>query len=313
MALFVLFRLGDGASGANFVVTSHALKKSETVKQQNNKQQATNKQTSKQANKQTSKQANKQTSKQANKQTSKPANQQTNKPTNQTNQQTNNNNTVDIPVRALGGTGGRLQGFLPGQFSSSFVEQIADIPQFLIMVFLEGFQGFHPGQSTAASSEQLVDIPVPHGGLHLQDPGLASLPHEVPGEAFQGVFSTFFRRKKCEDWSALGVRNCSPSRSHPRGQLAHSDQFWEDESVCTWMLLPSGRWYLLCSDPEVFLGWPGMMGMENGMGEAASRGPVASVVLASAYSLWSTLHTVTTAAPSLCVSLRLLLKEFPVL
>ena len=29
----VLFRLGDGASGANFVVTSHALKKSETVKQ----------------------------------------------------------------------------------------------------------------------------------------------------------------------------------------------------------------------------------------------------------------------------------------
>ena len=55
------------------------------------------------------------------------------------------------------------------------------------------------------------------------------------------------------------------------------------------------------------------------MGEAASRGPVASVVLASAYSLWSTLHTVTMAAsgrldrPSSCVSLRLLLKEFPVL
>ena len=30
---FFLFRLGGGASGANFVVTSHALKKSETVKQ----------------------------------------------------------------------------------------------------------------------------------------------------------------------------------------------------------------------------------------------------------------------------------------
>ena len=48
--------------------------------------------------------------------------------------------------------------------------------------------------------------------------------------------------------------------------------------------------------PGSFLGWPGMMGMENGMGEAASRCPVASVVLASAYSLWSTLHTVTMAA-----------------
>ena len=35
---------------------------------------------------------------------------------------------VDIPVRAWDGTGGRLQGFLPGQYSSSSVEQIADIP-----------------------------------------------------------------------------------------------------------------------------------------------------------------------------------------
>ena len=25
---------------------------------------------------------------------------------------------VDVPVRAWGGTGGRVQGFLPGQFSS---------------------------------------------------------------------------------------------------------------------------------------------------------------------------------------------------
>ena len=71
--------------------------------------------------------------------------------------------------------------------------------------------------------------------------------------------------------------------------------------------------------PRSFLGWPGMMGMENGMGEAASRCPVASVVLSSAYSLWSTLYTETMAAlgdwdrSSSCVSLRTLLKEFPVL
>ena len=96
---------------------------------------------------------------------------------------------VDIPVRAWGGAGGRLQGFLPRQYSSSFVEQIADIPV-PHHGFYGGFQGFHPGQSTAASSEQIVDIPVPHGGPHLQDPGLASLPQEVAGEAFQGFFST---------------------------------------------------------------------------------------------------------------------------
>ena len=111
---------------------------------------------------------------------------------------------VDIPVRAWVGTGGRLQDFLPGHFSSSFVEQIADIPVPHHGIF-GGFQGFHPGQSTAASSEQIVDIPVPHSGPHLQDPGLASLPQEVAGEAFQGVFSTFPGGKKCEDWSALGV------------------------------------------------------------------------------------------------------------
>ena len=35
---------------------------------------------------------------------------------------------VDIPVRGWSGTGGRLQGFLPGQYSSSSVEQNVDIP-----------------------------------------------------------------------------------------------------------------------------------------------------------------------------------------
>ena len=93
---------------------------------------------------------------------------------------------VDIPVRAWGGTGRRLQGFLPGQSSLS-VEQIADIPV-PHHGFFGGFQGFHPGQSSTAVAEQIVDIPVPHGGQHLQDPGLASLPQEVAGEAFQGFF-----------------------------------------------------------------------------------------------------------------------------
>ena len=121
---------------------------------------------------------------------------------------------VDIPVRAWGGTGGRLQDFLPGHFSSSSVEQIADIPV-LHHGFFGGFLGFHPEQSAAASSEQIVDIPVPHGGPHLQDPGLASLPQDVAGEAFQGVFSTFPQRKKVRRLVRTRGRNCSPSRAHP--------------------------------------------------------------------------------------------------
>ena len=125
---------------------------------------------------------------------------------------------VDIPVRAWDGTVGRLQDFLPGHFSSSSVEQIADIPVPHHGVS-GGFQGFHPGQSTAASSEQIVDIQVAHGGPHLQDPGLASLPQEVAGEVFQGGFSTLLRRKKVRRLVRTRGRNCSASRAHPRGQL----------------------------------------------------------------------------------------------
>ena len=82
-----------------------------------------------------------------------------------------------------GGTGGRLQGFLPW-------------PEFLLfcgadrrhLVSMEVFQGLHPGQSSTAVAEPIVDIPVPHGGQHLQDPGLASIPQEVAGEAFSRFF-----------------------------------------------------------------------------------------------------------------------------
>ena len=132
---------------------------------------------------------------------------------------------VDIPVRAWGGTGGRLQGFLPGQYSSSSVEHIADTPVPHHGIF-GGFHGFHPGQSTAASSEQLVDIPVPHGGLHLQDPGLASLPHDAAGEAFQGVFSTFPHAEKSAKIGPHSGSELVPESS-PSTRAAHSDQFWE--------------------------------------------------------------------------------------
>ena len=73
------------------------------------------------------------------------------------------------------------------EWAPSSVEQIADIPVPHHGIF-GGFQGFHPGQSTAASSEQIVDIPVPHGGPYLQDPGLASLPQDVAGKRFNGIF-----------------------------------------------------------------------------------------------------------------------------
>ena len=62
---------------------------------------------------------------------------------------------LDIPVRAWGGTGGRLQGFLPGQSSSSSVEQNADIPVPHLGIY-GGCEGFHPGQSSTAVAEQIA-------------------------------------------------------------------------------------------------------------------------------------------------------------
>ena len=111
---------------------------------------------------------------------------------------------VDIPVRAWSGR--RLQGFLLGQFSSSSVEQIADIPIPHHGIY-GGFQGFHPGQSSTADAEQIVDTLVPHGGRHLQDPGLASVPQEVAGGEVHIVFSHFSPAEKVRRWVRTRGRN----------------------------------------------------------------------------------------------------------
>ena len=139
---------------------------------------------------------------------------------------------VDIPVRARGGTGGRPQGVLPGQYSSSSVEQIADIPV-PHHGFFGGFQGFHPGQSSAASSEQLVDIPVPHGGPHLQDPGLNASSRSCR-EAFQGFFFCTFpwRKKRCAELSADFTLSTPPAQqqstspSMDRETSVNGDDVW---------------------------------------------------------------------------------------
>ena len=181
---------------------------------------------------------------------------------------------VDIPVRAWSGTGGRLEGFLPGQYSSSSVEQIVDIPV-PHHGFCGGFQGFHPGQSTAASLEQIVDIHVPHGGPYLQDPGFASLPQEGLGKRFNGFLALFPAGKKCEDRSALGVgTECGlysvHAASSARGFL--HGRSWCVDAVSRWLVETSGL---------------------------GSRSLAAWVMAGT--------------MPSSCVSLRLLLEEFPVL
>ena len=161
------------------------------------------------------------------------------------------------------------------------VFSLGSIPPCLIMVFLEVFKVFTQDrvQQRVRSSSltfqflmvaRISKILVSHRFLM-----------KLLGKRFKGFLALFPGGKKVRKLVRTRGRNCSPSRAHPRGQLIPTS---------------SGRMSLAargCCCPldagtcsartRSFLGWPGMMGMEIGMGEAASRGPVASVVLASAY------------------------------
>ena len=111
---------------------------------------------------------------------------------------------VDLPVRAWGGTGGRLQGFLPGQFSSSSVEQN-------------------------------VDIPVPHGrdrvgggllGLH---PGLQRLPSRSLTFQFRVVAEFFILHRRlpvCRVWQIKGFSSHLTPCEKVRGQVRTWGRNW---------------------------------------------------------------------------------------
>ena len=149
---------------------------------------------------------------------------------------------VDVPV-PRGGVRG-LQGFPPGQASttSSFslerisernVEQIADFRG-------GGLQHFLPGQSSSSSSH------VPARAYDALD---------APGYR---VFLTFFQRKKSakmglHSGSELSADFISSTPSaYERGRFSEDGNFFFEEDHKTWMRLPSGRWYLLRSEPEEY-------------------------------------------------------------
>ena len=104
---------------------------------------------------------------------------------------------VDIPVVGGSGTGGGLSGFLPGQSSSETAEQIVEIP----VPRPDGagdLQGFPSGQGSTAFAEQIPYFPDPGGGRHDFQPvqGSAVSSSDSPGQAGEGFFSTFPRKKK---------------------------------------------------------------------------------------------------------------------
>ena len=104
---------------------------------------------------------------------------------------------VDIPAVGGCGTGGGLSGFLPGQNYSMTAEQIVDnqVPR---PGGAGDLQGFPRGQGSAAFSEQITEFPDPGGGRQDFQPvqGSAASSSDSPGQAGEGVFSTFPRKKK---------------------------------------------------------------------------------------------------------------------
>ena len=197
--------------------------------------------------------------------------------------------TVDTPVPRRGGVEGQ-QGFLPGQSSFSSAgrgrsgglhgflpgqgslqrtgEQIIDTP-----VRGRGVSGslsrYSRRQcSSKRTAEQIADIPVPVGRRHGLSPDLhvAALPAVLPGEPEQVVFRTFSKIQKSAPAATLpgakvhGHSSSSELSAHqipragdPRDTL---EDFFTNEAGM-WMRLPTGRWYLLCSDPAVYYDEPG--------------------------------------------------------
>ena len=127
---------------------------------------------------------------------------------------------VDIPAVGGSGTGGGLSGFLPGHYSMT-AEQIVDNP-----VPRPGgagdLQGFPRGQGSTAFSEEIPEFPDPGGGRQDFQPvqGSAVSSSDSPGQAGQGVFSTFHRKKKVQRSRAPRGRNWVPSRAHGRRELS---------------------------------------------------------------------------------------------
>ena len=120
------------------------------------------------------------------------------------------------------------------RFAEQTAEQLVEVPTIISYSSLRGIVeqnvdipvprgrgrvglGLHPGHSStpfggaeflpAATADQNVDIPVPRGAprdFH-QNPLPAADSSDLPDTANQGVFSTFPRRKKCEDSAHPGV------------------------------------------------------------------------------------------------------------
>ena len=139
--------------------------------------------------------------------------------------------------------------------------QIADVPV-PFMVSLEVSKVFSQDRVQQQSQSKSLTFQFCTAACTLQDPGLASHSQEIAGEAFQMIFSTFPRRKKSAPFGPHSGSELSAdfSSSSPPAQLASPflrEGFFEDESGGMWMRLLSGRWYLLCSDPEVFWDGPG--------------------------------------------------------
>ena len=109
-------------------------------------------------------------------------------------------------------------GFLPGQNYSMTAEQIVDnpVPQ---PGGAGNLQGFPRGQGSTTFSEQIPEFPDPGGGREDFQPvqGSAVSSSDSPGQAGQGFFSTFLRKKKSAkiprtQGSELGAESSSWTR-----------------------------------------------------------------------------------------------------
>ena len=141
--------------------------------------------------------------------------------------------TLTFQLLVVGGAGGGLSGFLPGQNNSMTAEQIVDNP-----VLWPGgagdLQGFPRGQGSTAFSEQIAEF---RRSRFSASPGLRSVFLGSSWTSWSRGFSHFSPpQKKGRRSRAPRGRNLVPSRAHGRRELS-----WELPGLLPWFtLLPSG-------------------------------------------------------------------------
>ena len=174
------------------------------------------------------------------------------------------------------------------EYRQRTVEQNVDIPAVGGSGTGGGLSGFLPGQRYSMTAEQIVDTPVPRDSRVLHP---ASSSFGLPVWQIKGFFALFPEGKKRALGLALGGRNCSPSRAHPRRRLSwRISSRMQPVCGCAFQTVGGNFWGLIQKFGGLGEGWDGAFVMRQ---PTTTFGRISScfpVLCARAVRTWNLVH-----------------------